>query len=256
MPKLALAVNSHESSEDIWQPFFGELKKYEWDKLFDKIYLFTSRQPVQATIPLSLRRKVQLLVYDKDMPYSLQYLFCIKRVSEDYVVIANEDCIPSGFIKLNEVTRILELMHTRRLKVDFIKCVRGSENLDKTQFENVFLINQESGMIFTQQVSIWNRKSLLNVYAHSPTSYIARKGGVQQEQLGTNVCKELGMRGALYYEGEKKVGMYHYDSKIFPHICTAIVGGRWNLAEYSSEVLQLSHTYDIDLTSRGIYAGF
>ena len=256
MPKLALAINSHESSEDVWQPFFGELEKFKWDKLFDKIYLFTSRKPVQEKIPDSLQSKVEVLLYDKNLPYNLQYLFCIKRVAEEYVVIANEDCIPSGFAKANQVKNILELMHTNQLEVDFVKCVRGCEIIDKTQFENIFLINKNSDMIFTQQVSIWNRKSLLNVYAHSPTSYIARKGGVQQEQLGTNVCKELGMRGALYYEGEKKVGMYHYDSKIFPHICTAIVGGRWNLVEYSLEVLQLSHTYDIDLTSRGIYASF
>jgi len=255
MPKLALAVNSHESSEDVWQPFFGELKKYEWDKLFDKIYIFSSREPC---IPIedSLDAEVKLIIYDKNMPYSLQYLYCIKQVVEDYVVIANEDCIPNGFLKIDQIIRICELLQSHQLKVDFVKCVRGTEILNDTQFENIYLINQSSEMIFTQQVSIWNTSSLLNVYAHSPASFIARKGGVQQEQLGTNVCKELGIQGALYYEGERKVGMYHYNSNIFPHICTAIVGGRWNMAEYPSEVLQLSQSYNIDLKIRGIYASY
>ena len=124
MPKLALAINSHETSEDVWQPFFGEFQRYEWDKLFDKIYLFTSRQPIDDKVPDFLQTKVEILIYDKNMPYNLQYLFCIKRVAEEYVVIANEDCIPSGFIKVNQVHNILELMHSGQLKVDFVKCVR------------------------------------------------------------------------------------------------------------------------------------
>ncbi len=254
MHRLSLVINSHETSEDVWEAFFGELIKYEWTKAFASVYLFSSRPPIKP-IPFYYQSGVELIVYNKELPYSLQYLSCIKKVPEEYVVIVNEDCIPFGPILFNEVNRILDLMVSAQLDVDFVKCVRGTESVIATSFDNVYYINQESDMIFTQQVSIWKTRSLLNVYAHSPVSFIARKGGIQQEQVATQVCRELGIKGALYYQGERKRGMYHYDSEIFPHICTAIVGGKWNVAEYSSEVLELSKTYNIDLASRGFYEG-
>jgi hypothetical protein len=32
--------------------------------------------------------------------------------------------------------------------------------------------------------------------------------------------------------GEKKIGLFHYESLVFPYIATAIVKGNWNFSEY------------------------
>ena len=52
--------------------------------------------------------------------------------------------------------------------------------------------------------------------------------------------------------GEKKRGMYHYDSIVFPYICTAIVKGKWNMNEYQNELDKLFGEYNINPFERGI----
>ena len=34
---------------------------------------------------------------------------------------------------------------------------------------------------------------------------------------------------------DKKRGLFHYDSNIFPYIATAIVKGKWNYSEYKND---------------------
>ena len=48
------------------------------------------------------------------------------------------------------------------------------------------------------------------------------------------------------YHGEPKRGIYHYDTIVFPHICTALVKGQWNIAEYTIELSPLLKEYNID----------
>ena len=252
MQQVALVVNSHHSSEDIWYPFFSELRRHQWDKHFSKIYLFSSRESYQKDYLQSLN--VIPITYDSNLPYNLQYLYGIKRVKEEYVVTANEDCIPSAPLNNTAFQYLLELMKSQELDVDFIKGVKGTEITHPLKYNNLFEIDSSSDMIFTQQVSIWKRLSLLAIYSQSPTSYIARKGGIQQETVATDVCRDLQIKGSLFYAGEPKRGMYHYDSTLFPHICTAIVGGHWNFAEYKQEILSLAKRYNLDLSQRGFYA--
>ena len=252
MHQVALVVNSHHSSEDIWYPFFEELRRYKWHESFSNIYLFSSRETSQRDF--LQRLNVIPITYNSDMPYNLQYLYGLKRVKEEYIVTANEDCIPMAPLNNTALSYLLDLLSTRELDVDFIKGVKGSEIVHSLRFRNLFQIDAASDMFFTQQVSIWKRLSLLNVYSQSPTSYIARKGGIQQETVGTQVCRDLQIKGALFYAGESKRGIYHYDSTLFPHICTAIVGGHWNFAEYKQEILNLAARYNLDLSQRGFYA--
>jgi hypothetical protein len=253
MIDLALVVNSHETSEDLWPVYIGELNRYGWDRLFRKIYFFNSRN---TNLPATANKiNIELLQYDSDLPYNLQYLSCLKRVPFEFVIIANEDCIPSGPPLFEEVKRITSIISSGLERIDFVKFVKGQEYISETKYANLYQIDPMSEMFFTQQLSLWCTKSLLEVYAMSPTSYIARKGGVQQETLGSDVCRTQGMKGLLYYNQEPKRGLYHYDSGILPHICTAIVGGRWNFAEYSTEIAALTVNYNLPIMRRGIYAG-
>ena len=52
--------------------------------------------------------------------------------------------------------------------------------------------------------------------------------------------------------GEKKRGLYHYDSLIFPYIATAINKGKWNLIEYQEELNPMFEEYGINPFERGM----
>jgi hypothetical protein len=248
---IALAINSHECSEDIWEMYFGELFEKGWHNMFCKIYIFSSRQ---ASLPGCCKEhNVELITYNPKHPYNLQYLSCLKKIKEEILVTSNEDCIPSGSLKQLDFLRIVEIMQRKSVQADFIKCVRGEEVIMRSDFKNLYYIDPNSPMYFTQQVSIWKKRKLLEVYSMCESSHIARKGGIQQEILGSRVCREQGHIGYLYYNGEAKRGLYHYDSSIIPHICTAIVGGRWNISEYRNELEWLTKKYKVTMAKRGVH---
>ncbi|WP_320675950.1 hypothetical protein [Prochlorococcus sp. MIT 1300] len=251
---IALIVNSHSSSEDVWEPFFGELKRFAWDRLFDRIYLLTSKES-KALVEIKEKWGVHLnyLIYPQELSYNLQYLFCLKKIKEETVLIANEDCIPSGVPRKNEFNYIHNLIRDDNNKWDFVKLVRGPEKIRATNHKYLFEIESDSDTLFTQQVSIWNRARLLDIYSMSIDSEIARKGGLQQEVLGSQICRDMGFQGLLFYDNEEKRGMYHYDSSITPHICTAIVGGKWNISEYKKELDEIFIKYGINPNARGVY---
>ncbi len=51
---------------------------------------------------------------------------------------------------------------------------------------------------------------------------------------------------------ERKRGMYHCDSIIYPYIATAIIKGKWNYGEYMKELDELFNEYGIVPFERGI----
>jgi len=51
---------------------------------------------------------------------------------------------------------------------------------------------------------------------------------------------------------EKKRGLYHYDSLVFPYIATAINKGKWNLIEYEDVLNPLFEEYNINPFERGM----
>ena len=52
--------------------------------------------------------------------------------------------------------------------------------------------------------------------------------------------------------GERKRGLYHYDSLVFPYIATAINKGKWNYNEYQKELDIFFTEYEINPFERGI----
>ncbi len=52
--------------------------------------------------------------------------------------------------------------------------------------------------------------------------------------------------------GERKRGLYHYDSLVFPYTATAINKGKWNMSEYSKELNEMFLEHNINPFERGI----
>jgi hypothetical protein len=52
--------------------------------------------------------------------------------------------------------------------------------------------------------------------------------------------------------GERKRGLYHYDSLVFPYVATAINKGKWNLIEYQQELNPMFEEYGINPFERGM----
>jgi hypothetical protein len=107
----------------------------------------------------------------------------------------------------------------------------------------------ENFPLFSMQATLWKKKTfqdILNV--------------IQSDKWLENIryhdyMKDHNIKGIYYYDNEKKRGSNHFNSKVFPYIATAIVGGRWNTGEYSQELEDFFREYNINKTIRGSFTG-
>ena len=42
-----------------------------------------------------------------------------------------------------------------------------------------------------------------------------------------------------FVQNKDKRGKFHYDSSIYPYICTAVIKGKWNFKEYKKELFEI-----------------
>ena len=46
-----------------------------------------------------------------------------------------------------------------------------------------------------------------------------------------------------------KRGKYHYDSSVFPYVCTAVIKGKWNFKEYKKELYEIFYNKEFNFFS-------
>jgi hypothetical protein len=68
---------------------------------------------------------------------------------------------------------------------------------------------------------------------------------------GDILFKHKNIKSLYYYDNDKPRGG-HYDSSIYPHICTSIVKGKWNLSEYRDILQPIIKKYNINVYEKGI----
>jgi hypothetical protein len=86
--------------------------------------------------------------------------------------------------------------------------------------------------------AIWKRESFVRLVTDLNYSIWELEENVQDKFRSEFI-------GYTYYTGEESLrGMAHFDSHIFPYIATAIIGGKWNTQEYSSELEELWEEYN------------
>ncbi len=230
--KLALVVNSHSCNKECAKLFFYCLKKYINIDIFNCIYFFIDKKI--NNIP----SYAQQIIYNNDESFKDQMIHCLKNVKEDYLLYCNEDYLfysePNYKIIYESLEKLKNSNHS------FIKFVHTDTETYKQIEEKYFLINSECENNYSQALSFWKTKDLLNIHINCPISEIGKKGDINKhlEIEAKQVCKKLKISGLCYYNQEPKRGLVHYDSEVFPHIASALNRGQWN-SEYSElEILK------------------
>ena len=136
--------------------------------------------------------------------------------------------------------------------ISYIKFIKGGlyrENHRDVQFKNhsgFHLLEHNPDFLFAVQPSLWRTEDLLEIYSETDIDKIH-----EFEIMASQICKQLNIQGLYTYNGEKRRGMYHWDSSTYPYIATAIVKGKWNVGEYEQEITPLLKQYNITKEDRG-----
>jgi len=245
--ELALVINTHTSLYDVWNPFLDSIRKYI--PQINPKYIFVDETD------FDFGNDFNIINYDRNVTYRDQFYNCIKQVKEEYCIYIAEDYILYDYVQWDNILTQLSVLQNNT-ELSFVKLISGGVECTNPykNYKNLFLLDNKHRNFYTNQATIWKTRDLEKIYELSPPSHIADKGNMQQmESIGYKACMQMNMNGVVYYNGEKKRGLYHCDSSIFPYIATALVKGKWNMSEYQKELDEIFVKYNINPFERGIY---
>ena len=110
------------------------------------------------------------------------------------------------------------------------------------------LFKNPDNLSYAVQPTLGRKKTIHNISNNTLGSNIWKF-----EANSINVTNFLNYKSAYYYEGnERKRGMYHWDSSIYPYLNSGILKGRWDFSMYREELSKLLDEYGVNPLKRGI----
>lgn len=226
MKDTAILIHTHTEYLDALEICMGQLQKYFPTT---KKYILVNEE-----IDRPEDETVSVLVYDEAHIYTKRIREALKSIPEQMILYTHEDMILYAEPDYSELSRVLGVMESFGL--DFVKLIATT---GITEMQHTPNLRMQLGYTFAVQPTLWKRESLSRLMS----SYDV--GIWELETHCQDFCMKE-MHGYTYFTGKEKLrGQAHYDSFIYPYIATAIVKGKWNNLEYSSELFRLFDEYGL-----------
>lgn len=227
---VPLIIYTHSDYKDVWKLLFGQLKKYLPNQ---KVYVLSDSE--HSEIP----NEYTTIVYDDSKVYTDRLKECLSQIDEDIVLFQHEDMVLFNQPKIELFDKYIN--YVKEDKVDSVKLIYVMENDVVSDVDHTLISNQYSK--FSIQPTLIKLKNFVSLLESTqPLNIWDFELAVPAE--GKHYMVRLG--------DERKRGMYHCDSIIYPYIATAIIKGKWNYGEYMVELDELFNEYGIVPFERGI----
>ena len=226
---VPIVVYTHTDMKDIWPMFFGQLKKYIGDT---KVYVAVNEDDTQLSDYICI-------IYDDTKEYTERWKDILNKIEEETFMFMHEDMILFDKINYESLEKYVE--YVKNNSADSIKLILAGDGFVESGFDKTLVTNQYSK--FSVQPTLTTKKVFRGHIDTLPKLNIW-----QFEEAVVSCGRDFMVR----IGGEKKRGLYHYDSLIFPYIATAINKGKWNLIEYQKELNPMFEEYNINPFDRGI----
>ena len=226
---VPIIVYTHTDMKDIWPMFFGQLKKYIGDT---KVYVAVNKDDTQISDYIRI-------IYDDTKEYTERWKEILDKVDEETFMFMHEDMILFDKIDYQLLEKYIE--YVKDDYVESIKLILAGDKFDEWVIDKTLITNQYAK--FSIQPTITTKKVFKGHIDILPPLNIW-----QFEEAVVSYGKDFMVR----LGGERKRGMYHYDSLVFPYIATAINKGKWNLIEYQDELNPMFEEYNINPFERGM----
>lgn len=227
--KIPIIVYTHTDMKDVWPMFFGQLNKYFSDT---KIYVAVNEDDKQLSDYIRI-------IYDDSKLYTDRWKEILPQIKEETIMFMHEDMILFDSPNFESIDKYIGYVNDGL--ANSIKMIFAGDAAIVSSFDNTLVRNEFAK--FSVQPTIVKVETFKNILNSLPSYNIWDF----EQSITTNGDDFMVRVGS-----EKKRGIYHYDSLIFPYICTAINKGRWNMSEYQSELDVLFMKYGIMPFERGI----
>ncbi len=241
-PSLAnVAVVTYTTSKyaDLWPVHFGQLSEHLGGI---KSYVFSDKGS-GAKFDF---KEHELIEHDDAAQYWFQYVTGLDQVKEDYVIYLQDDFFLYADVDHNLVSKVRDYLAST--EYDFARMIRAGYQtpLNKHTKDNFFEVDMATQDAFSMQATMWKKGRLRNLYTH-----VASAKWLEGEHWNVG-ARQTGVKGVFTWNGEPPVGKFHYDSKVWPYVCTAVCKGLWAMDEYPEIMKGLMAKYNIDVNLRGV----
>jgi hypothetical protein len=226
---VPIVVYTHTDMKDIWPMFFGQLKKYVGDT---KIYVAVNKED-------DFLSEYNQIIYDDSKQYTQRWAEILELINDNTFLFLHEDMVLFNTINFELLERYIG--YVKNNLVESVKLILAGDRFDEWPNDKTLVTNEFSK--FSIQPTITQKRVFKQLVETLQPMNIWE---FEQAILAT------GRDFMVRVGGEKKRGMYHYDSLVFPYIATAINKGKWNYNEYQKELDVMYSEYGINPFERGI----
>ena len=228
--EIPIVVYTHTDMKDVWPMFFGQFRKY-----INGFKVYVAVNQIDTQIPSDYIQ----LVYDDSKLYTERWGQILPQIEEETIMFLHEDMIlfdKPNFELLEKYYGYVKSGIAESVKMILVGDSFIPMPLDSTLVTNSFAKLSIQPTIVNKEIfqNLVNTIGSLNIWEFEEAIF----------SYGKDFMIRIG--------SEKKRGMYHYDSVVFPYIATAINKGKWNMSEYQTELDKMFNEYGVVPFERGI----
>ena len=230
---MKILLYTHSDYSWVWKFWHQQTDKFLNN--FEKICLVNTNS--------SFRKDYQIIKYDDKYTYKDRILSCLDQVDDQEIVIfCHEDMFlykKPDFITINQYIDLI-----KNEKCSLIKLIRAFENLEKSNLHEKLLINPDK-QLFSIQPTLIKIKTLKYIYKTVPGNNIWEFEANTSRKYLNNLISLC----SFDVNFDKKRGKFHFDSSIYPYVCTAVIKGKWNFKEYKKELYEIFYNKKFNIFS-------
>tara|TARA_B100001121_G_scaffold144048_1_gene126003 strand:- start:240 stop:956 length:717 start_codon:yes stop_codon:yes gene_type:complete len=230
---MKILLYTHSDYSWVWEYWHKQTDKFL--NAFEKICLLNSNS--------SFREDYLVIKYDDKLTYKNRILSCLDNIDDDEIVLfCHEDMFLYKKPNFEIIDEYINLIKSGNCEL--IKLVRAFENLDKSNIHDKLFKNPVK-QLFSIQPTLIKIKTLKYIYKTVPGDNIWEfEANTTKEYL-----KDLISLCSFDLNQDKKRGKFHYDSSVYPYICTAVIKGKWNFKEYKKELYEIFYNKKFNIFS-------
>ncbi len=230
---MKLLLYTHSDYSWVWKYWHQQTDKFLND--FEKICLLNLNS--------SFREDYFTIKYDDKYSYKDRILSCLDKINDEEVVLfCHEDMFLYKKPDFSAIKEYINLINNN--KCSLIKLIRAFDNLEKSKLHEKLLINPNN-QLFSIQPTLLKIKTLKYIYKTVPGNNIWEFEANTSKEFLKDIISLCSFDNIL----DKKRGKFHYDSSVYPYICTAVVKGKWNFKEYKKELFEIFYNKKFNIFS-------
>lgn len=233
----SILVNSTDSFEDCWVPFFKLFTKY-WSIYSGMIYLNTETKGfIFYNLPI-LCTKVRKGADRNRLTWSQCLLRAFDKIDTDVILYLQDDYFLDDYVQYSKINHFANLMIEDDITYISLVDFANGGPFHPTKYKDLWCIDKRADYRISTQASLWNIKKMRKYIRSHETSW-------QFEIFGT---KRAHRKRDSFYCVDREV--YSKNNPIISYKATGIVKGRWNRSVVN---LFKENRIVVDYSKRGFY---